>query len=183
MDQVSLGVMARSLKENERRLAIHPLHVERIAADLRERIGGTVISVDNHIEESRGVYLPALRVSALRSSLAGSAAPQIVEGVCLRDVLQAIDCKSGVHIYVRRVVANGYWRHESICDPAEPVEEVIACEITSLRQFAEGDARISGKKPPAPESIRLTPLREEIIRYHARVLPFRIADIVVSLEE
>src|SRR6185369_17195600 len=38
MDQLSLGVMARSLKENERRLAIHPLHVERIAADLRERI-------------------------------------------------------------------------------------------------------------------------------------------------
>ena len=38
MDRLSLGVMARSLKENERRLAIHPLHVERIAADLRERI-------------------------------------------------------------------------------------------------------------------------------------------------
>jgi alanine dehydrogenase len=38
VDRLSLGVMARSLKENERRLAIHPLHVERIAADLRERI-------------------------------------------------------------------------------------------------------------------------------------------------
>ena len=38
VDQLSLGVMARSRKENERRLAIHPLHVERIAADLRERI-------------------------------------------------------------------------------------------------------------------------------------------------
>jgi alanine dehydrogenase len=30
--------MARSRKENERRLAIHPLHVGRIPADLRERI-------------------------------------------------------------------------------------------------------------------------------------------------
>ncbi|HUK72965.1 MAG TPA: N(5)-(carboxyethyl)ornithine synthase [Streptosporangiaceae bacterium] len=38
MDQLSLGVIARSRKENERRLAIHPLHVERIAADLRARI-------------------------------------------------------------------------------------------------------------------------------------------------
>ncbi len=38
MDQLRLGVMARSRKENERRLAIHPLHVERIAGDLRERI-------------------------------------------------------------------------------------------------------------------------------------------------
>ena len=38
VDQLSLGVMARSRKENERRLAIHPLHVGRIAADLRERV-------------------------------------------------------------------------------------------------------------------------------------------------
>jgi alanine dehydrogenase len=38
VDQLSLGVMGRSRKENERRLAIHPLHIGRIAADLRERI-------------------------------------------------------------------------------------------------------------------------------------------------
>ena len=38
MDQLSLGVMARSRKENERRLAIHPLHIERIEAGLRRRL-------------------------------------------------------------------------------------------------------------------------------------------------
>ena len=38
MDQLSLGVMARSRKEDERRLPIHPMHVERIDADLRERL-------------------------------------------------------------------------------------------------------------------------------------------------
>ena len=38
MDQLRLGVLGRSRKENERRLAIHPLHVERIPAGLRERI-------------------------------------------------------------------------------------------------------------------------------------------------
>jgi alanine dehydrogenase len=38
VDQLSLGVMSRSGKENERRLAIHPLHIERIEADLRERV-------------------------------------------------------------------------------------------------------------------------------------------------
>jgi alanine dehydrogenase len=38
VDQLSLGVVARSRKENERRLAIHPLHIGRIAAGLRERI-------------------------------------------------------------------------------------------------------------------------------------------------
>ena len=38
MEQISLGVMARSRKENEHRLAIHPAHLERIPAALRERI-------------------------------------------------------------------------------------------------------------------------------------------------
>jgi alanine dehydrogenase len=38
VDQLSLGVISQSRKEHERRLAIHPLHVERIDADLRERV-------------------------------------------------------------------------------------------------------------------------------------------------
>ena len=38
MDQLSLGVMSRSGKENEHRLAIHPLHIERIEPRLRESI-------------------------------------------------------------------------------------------------------------------------------------------------
>jgi alanine dehydrogenase len=36
--QLSLGIMSRSNKENERRLPIHPRHFERIDADLRTRI-------------------------------------------------------------------------------------------------------------------------------------------------
>jgi alanine dehydrogenase len=38
MDLLSLGVLARSQKENERRLAIHPLHLERVDASLRRCI-------------------------------------------------------------------------------------------------------------------------------------------------
>lgn len=38
MKQLSLGVMSRSRKENERRLPIHPLHLERIEPGLRSRI-------------------------------------------------------------------------------------------------------------------------------------------------
>jgi alanine dehydrogenase len=37
VDQLKLGVMSRSRKENERRLPIHPLHVEQIDVDLRAR--------------------------------------------------------------------------------------------------------------------------------------------------
>lgn len=38
MDELSLGVLAHSRKHDEHRLPIHPLHVERIEADLRDRV-------------------------------------------------------------------------------------------------------------------------------------------------
>ena len=36
MDLLSLGVMGRSLKENERRLPLHPHHLERLPVQLRD---------------------------------------------------------------------------------------------------------------------------------------------------
>ena len=38
MEQLSLGVISRFRKADERRLPIHPLHLDRIAPDLRDRI-------------------------------------------------------------------------------------------------------------------------------------------------
>jgi alanine dehydrogenase len=38
MDQLTLGVMSQSAKENEHRRPIHPQHLDRIEADLRSRI-------------------------------------------------------------------------------------------------------------------------------------------------
>jgi hypothetical protein len=38
VELLSLGVLARSRKENERRLAIHPLHLEGVDASVRRRI-------------------------------------------------------------------------------------------------------------------------------------------------
>ncbi|PPK65118.1 N(5)-(carboxyethyl)ornithine synthase [Actinokineospora auranticolor] len=38
MDQLSLGVIARSRKEDELRLPLHPRHLDRIDADLRDRV-------------------------------------------------------------------------------------------------------------------------------------------------
>jgi alanine dehydrogenase len=72
MDQLSLGVMARSRKENERRLAIHPLHLERIDAGLRRRI---------YLEHGYGE-----RFGVPDEQLAGH-----IAGVCTREQLLA-DC-------------------------------------------------------------------------------------------
>jgi alanine dehydrogenase len=38
VEQLSVGIIARSRKESERRLAIHPRHIERIEPELRNRV-------------------------------------------------------------------------------------------------------------------------------------------------
>ena len=38
MPQLTLGVNLRTRKENEHRLPLHPLHLDRIDADLRDNI-------------------------------------------------------------------------------------------------------------------------------------------------
>ncbi|HEX9039487.1 MAG TPA: hypothetical protein VF838_00520 [Trebonia sp.] len=38
MERLSLGVCGTSRKENERRLPVHPLHLERIEPGLRARV-------------------------------------------------------------------------------------------------------------------------------------------------
>ena len=70
MDELSLGVMARSRKENERRLAIHPRHIDRIDTDLRQRI---------YLERGYGE-----RFGVPDEQLAGQ-----VAGLCSRDQLVA----------------------------------------------------------------------------------------------
>jgi alanine dehydrogenase len=70
VDELSLGVMARSRKENERRLAIHPRHIDRIDADLRQRI---------YLERGYGE-----RFGVPDKQLAGQ-----VAGLCTRDQLVA----------------------------------------------------------------------------------------------
>lgn len=64
MEQLRLGILARSRKENERRLPIHPAHLERIEPELRRRI-----YLEHGYGEQFGVPDPQLapQVAGLRS--------------------------------------------------------------------------------------------------------------------
>jgi alanine dehydrogenase len=68
---LTLGVMARSQKENERRLPLHPQHLTRVAPDLRERI-----VLEEGYGERFGVTDDALR------ELVGAVRPraEVIEG-------------------------------------------------------------------------------------------------------
>lgn len=154
-----------------------------LAVALRRLIGGTVISVDDYVAKNQGMYVPFLRAFELRAAIEGACAPRIVEGVCLVSALEKAGHDPDVLIYVRRVTTDGFWHDQDTCDPDEPVDNLIARLSADRAAFARLDAERSGRPLPAPGTVALPPLREEIIRYHANVRPSRRAHILVSIAE
>jgi hypothetical protein len=154
-----------------------------LAVALRRLVGGTIISVDDYVAKNQGTYVPSLRALELRAALEGASAPRIVEGVCLVNAMEKAGHDPDVLIYVRRVTTDGFWHDQDTCDPDEPVDELIARLSADMVAFAQLDAERSGEPLPDPGTVALTPLREEIIRYHANVRPSRRAHILVSIAE
>jgi hypothetical protein len=91
--------------------------------------------------------------------------------------LERVSREHSVLIYVKRVV-HGYWYDEEICDPTEPVEELIARRNEQIASFSRLSPELSRKSLSQDEKPGLAPLREEIIRYHAHYRPSRHADII-----
>jgi len=72
VEQLTLGVIARSGKENEHRLPIHPLHFERIETDVRDRI---------YLEHGYGERF-GIRDEQLAASVAGLRSREQLIGDC-----------------------------------------------------------------------------------------------------
>lgn len=149
-----------------------------LAGALQAAVGGTVVSLDDFVSEKRGGYLPHLRTAELKAALETSSHPCIVEGVCVLAAMARVSHEAQVLIYVKRLTSYGYWHDEDTCDPAEPVEELIARLARDVAALGRFDAEASGETVPEDERPALTPLREEIIRYHALYRPSRRAEII-----
>jgi len=149
-----------------------------LATDLQAIIGGTVVSLDDFVVENQGGYVPYLKTKELSGELANGRRPLIVEGICVLAALERVVVQSNVLVYVKRVDEEGYWYDEETCDPSEPVDELIARlaqEVAALDRFHREQ---SGEPPLEEDAPKLTPLREEIIRYHATYRPSSRAAII-----
>lgn len=149
-----------------------------LAVVLQNTLGGTLVSLDDFVLENHGGYVPYLKTVELKAALETINRPIIVEGVCVLSALERVSHERNALIYVKRLVSYGYWLDEDVCDPTEPVEELIARRAEEVGSFARLDAELSAEPLPEDEKPRLTALREEIIRYHARYRPSRYADII-----
>jgi hypothetical protein len=128
-----------------------------VASVLGVGLGRRVISFDDYLHRNQGSFFPSLDVERLAADVK-AVESCILEGVCCRQVLQAIGETSACLVYVKRMAKWG-WADE---------DELEAYTVHGL-------AHIS--RPTDPLAIPLRTLWEEVARYHTRFQPHLVATI------
>jgi hypothetical protein len=111
----------------------------------------------------------------LRQAIVAQSGTVIVEGVCLRSVLNRLRLRAFRHVYVKALSEHGLWSDERECELNEPVETFLQREREDLRVM---ERFLASDPTDASGAGDLALFREEVIRYHAVVLPSRRADFV-----
>jgi hypothetical protein len=125
-----------------------------LANTLATATRGSILSLDDFIVKNQGNYVSALQKTELKTALGIQQRPVIVEGVCLLAALATVSVKPDLLIYIKRLRFGWYWHDEEILDTEENVD-------TLIRRHSP-----------------ITPLKEEIIRYHFQHRLSHQADII-----
>ena len=145
---------------------------------LAEKIGAAMhikrIGLDEYLDQKRGGFLKHLNYPDIAAAVQCNAF--VIEGVCLLEVLERLHCTVDLLIYVQRT-HYGVWIHRDTCDIEGDVEKVIERKREILRTFVIQDA-MKQNKPELDESVDLSELNEELIRYHARHKPHLKAQVL-----
>ena len=123
-----------------------------LAKYLEERLGGSIIPLDNFIENDIDKYI--YRIPDLKRALDAVSGPVIIEGVFLLDVLKRAHICLSRLVYVKRMISGNGWYDEEIYDSSNDVQVILA------------------------EKAHLTILSKEIILYHHTYQPDSKADYI-----
>jgi hypothetical protein len=133
-----------------------------LASSLSAALTAPVIHVDSYAQPNRGKYSDSIRYDDLRADierqLRGGRAI-VVEGVCLRQVLERIALRPQISIYVRLFNARGRWVGAEACDES-PVRS----------------SEVGATDPAAPGSIE-----RDVRAYHSQFKPVTRADIIYKV--
>ena len=138
-----------------------------------------LVSLDDFLEEHRGTYVEHLRMPEIAELIRMPRA--VVEGICLLSVMEKVGLSLTRLIYLKRLGPYGDWRDRDVCDPQEPVEQVITHLDEQAKKFSQVAAQLEGEDESESDEAGLTPLRKEIITYHARYRPHLRADYVLQV--
>lgn len=147
-----------------------------LAREMAKRVGGSVISLDDHLLKKQNGYVLHIRCDELKAAISVSRALVLIEGVCLLAVARRCGFDVDVLVYVRRLSQNsGIWHNEELCMAEKPANELKQKEREFRKAFSTPETPdVSG----ADDDLGLT---GELIDYHARWKPVQRADLVFDV--
>ncbi|MBR1172990.1 hypothetical protein JQ617_03395 [Bradyrhizobium sp. KB893862 SZCCT0404] len=136
-----------------------------LARELANRLGGSVISLDDYLTKRQNSYVLHIRCDDVKAAISASKLPTLIEGVCLLAVAQRCGFEVDALVYVRRISGNsGIWHEEEICMALSPPDELKQKERALREAFSTTEK--SGNL--GDDDLGLT---GELIDYHARWRP------------
>jgi hypothetical protein len=150
-----------------------------IAKLLSETLCIGVVSIDDFIIKNTDEYVNSVEVG-LKHAITSLNGRGIVEGVCMKGVLEKIEVSTYKSIYLKRM-HHGVWVDEENFSSELGAEAIIQKEISDLHEFEPFFAARGNRKTKSRDEIKLSALASEIIRYHHAFQPHKNADFIYEV--
>lgn len=132
-----------------------------LAKQLSDRYELPIVSADNYLNRNQGSYFNQLRLLEIASSISQS--PQcIFEGICALQILDAINIKPDLLIYVKRMALWGWADEDHLERPDSRATQQQTVDLVPLESL----------------QIAIGGLREEVVTYHLNYQPHLVANYV-----
>ncbi len=142
---------------------------------------------DKYLITQKGTYVNFIRYDILETDLSEFRDKNqriIIDGICILEILDNINIKPDLKIYVKnvkRLAASFHWFDGEIFDYSRDVEEVLKEKEDNLKVFIDMEAMMEGREPQTFESKES--IFHEIMRYHFKYKPDLNADIIFERTE
>jgi tRNA uridine 5-carbamoylmethylation protein Kti12 len=143
-----------------------------LASRLASQLSAKHIELDQFLVKNRGGYLAYLRYEELLRTI-NQHPKTIVDGVCVKAVLNRIGLTESASVYVKRLVA-GIWSDGLNLSETGSAQKAIANEEEIMRRFYE----INGD--PIPGSNLVSQLDRDVLIYHFGYRPHECSTAVYA---
>ena len=140
---------------------------------------------DRYLEKNKGKYVNYIFYDILKKDITELLEKQksiVIEGICILQILEIIEIKPNIKIYVKRMSKDGnFWYDAKLFNYSKSPDEIIKQEKNILQKFIRISSEIEGitfNQTPIKDS-----LTYEIIRYHHKYKPDLNADIIYERKE
>jgi len=134
---------------------------------------------ENFLEQNKGGYINYIKYDFLKNTISDLIKNNniiLIDGICILEILNQINLKSSLKIYVKKLVKPEFWLDGTDFDYSKNLEEVIKQKEEELKKFEFFIANEEKREPRDTDFS--TTIEFEILQYHFKYRPDLNSDIV-----